>query len=164
MAGGSASALSLSRPSQALLTLRPAGSLSHPKVTFVTRLQPVRLPAQAARQLPDQSTTLRVDSSSTDDSRLRGALPTPDSCTAAKTAVARIASSARASSVFCTVRPSALADLRLITSLNLTGNLDGHLMRCGGSVFRRTVEISWLLFAEWQISHSEGRFGIFIHT
>jgi ISXO2-like transposase domain len=34
----------------------------------------VRLPAQAARQLPDQSTTLRVDSSSTDDSRLRGAL------------------------------------------------------------------------------------------
>src|SRR5439155_12361569 len=83
MAGGSASALSLSRPAQALLTLRPAGSLSHPKVTFVTRLQPVRLPAQAARQLPDQSTTLRVDSSSTDDSRLRGALPQPDSCTAA---------------------------------------------------------------------------------
>ena len=35
----------------------------------------MRLPAQAARQLP---TTLRVDSSSTDDSRLRGALPTTD--------------------------------------------------------------------------------------
>jgi hypothetical protein len=35
----------------------------------------MRLPAQAARQLPDRSTTLRVDSSSTDDSRLRGALP-----------------------------------------------------------------------------------------
>ena len=46
-----------------------------PKATFVTRLQPERLPARAARQLPDQSTTLRVDSSSTDDSRLRGALP-----------------------------------------------------------------------------------------
>ena len=29
----------------------------------VTRLQPMRLPAQAARQLPDQSTTLGVDSS-----------------------------------------------------------------------------------------------------
>jgi hypothetical protein len=43
----------------------------------------MRLPAQAARQLPDQSTTLRVESSSTDDSRLRGALPQPDSCTAA---------------------------------------------------------------------------------
>jgi hypothetical protein len=71
VAGGSASALSLSRPAQALLTLRPAGSLSRPQATFVTRLQPLRLPAQAARQLPDQSTTLRVDSSSTDDSRLR---------------------------------------------------------------------------------------------
>src|SRR6266699_2224538 len=63
------------RPAQASLTLRPAGSLSRPQATFVTRLQPLRLPARAARQLPDQSTTLRVDSSSTDDSRLRGALP-----------------------------------------------------------------------------------------
>src|SRR5262249_55761821 len=34
-----------------------------PKATFVTRLQPLRLPARAARQLPDQSTTLRVESS-----------------------------------------------------------------------------------------------------
>ena len=59
MAGGSASALSLSRPAQASLTLRPAGSLSRPQATFVTRLQPARLPARAARQLPDQSTTLR---------------------------------------------------------------------------------------------------------
>src|SRR6266487_3049754 len=59
MAGGSASALSLSRPAQATLTLRPIGSL---------------------RQLPDQSTTIRVESSSTDDdSRPRGALPLPDS-------------------------------------------------------------------------------------
>jgi len=31
MAGGSASALSLSRPAQASLTLRPAGSLSRPR-------------------------------------------------------------------------------------------------------------------------------------
>ena len=38
----------------------------------------MRLPTLAARQLPDQSTTLRVDSSSTDDLRLRGALPTVD--------------------------------------------------------------------------------------
>src|SRR5499426_1038104 len=75
MAGGSASALSLSRPAQASLTLRPTESLSRPAATFVTRLQPAQLPARAARQLPDQSTTLRVDSSSTDDSRLRGALP-----------------------------------------------------------------------------------------
>jgi hypothetical protein len=49
-----------------------------PKATFVTRLQPSQLPSQAARQLPDQSTTLRVESSSTDDSRLRGALPIAD--------------------------------------------------------------------------------------
>src|SRR6516164_3744060 len=83
MAGGSASALSLSRPAQASLTLRPAGSLSRPQATFVTRLRPMWFPAQAARQLPDQSTTLRVDSSSTDDSRLRGARRVEDSCSAA---------------------------------------------------------------------------------
>jgi DNA-binding transcriptional LysR family regulator len=56
----------------------PAGSLSRPQATFVTRLQPARLSARAARQLPDQSTTLRVDSSSTGDPRLRGALPKAD--------------------------------------------------------------------------------------
>src|SRR6202790_4420297 len=55
-----------------------------PKVTFVTGLQPSQLPSQAARQLPDQSTTIRVDSSSTDDSRLRGARPTTDSRTCKK--------------------------------------------------------------------------------
>src|SRR6202795_4231968 len=49
-----------------------------PKAAFVARLRPVRLPDQAARQLPDQSTTIRVESSSTDDSRLRGALPIGD--------------------------------------------------------------------------------------
>src|SRR4029434_3309753 len=49
-----------------------------PKATFVTRLQPLRLPARAARQLPDQSTTLWVESSSTSDARLRGALPISD--------------------------------------------------------------------------------------
>jgi hypothetical protein len=107
MAGGSA-ALSLSRPAQASLTLRPAGSLSRPQATFVTRLQPMRLPAQATRQLPDQSTTLRVDSSSTDDSRLRGALPVPDSCTAAKSHHS-IGSSATASSKSGISRPSTLA-------------------------------------------------------
>jgi hypothetical protein len=59
--GGSASALSLSRPAQASLTLRPAGSLSRPQATFVTRLRPMRLPTRAARQLPDQSTTNGMD-------------------------------------------------------------------------------------------------------
>jgi hypothetical protein len=49
-----------------------------PKATFVTRLRPNQLPSQAARQLPDQSTTLRLESSSTDNPRLRGALPKGD--------------------------------------------------------------------------------------
>ena len=55
-----------------------------PKAAFVTRLQPFRLPGRAARQLPDQSTTLWVESSSTGDPRLQGALPTADKTTAAK--------------------------------------------------------------------------------
>ncbi len=37
-----------------------------------------RLPDQAARQLPDLSTTIRVEPSSTGDPRLRGALPEAD--------------------------------------------------------------------------------------
>jgi hypothetical protein len=78
LTGGSASALSLSRPAQASHTLRPIGSLNRPKATFVTRLQPFRLPGRAARQLPDQSTTLWVESSSTGDSRLRGARSKPE--------------------------------------------------------------------------------------
>ena len=49
-----------------------------PEAAFVTRLRPCRLPGRTARQLPDQSTTLWVESSSTDDSRLRGALPRTD--------------------------------------------------------------------------------------
>ena len=44
-----------------------------PKATFVTRLQPCRLPDKTARQLPDLSTTVWVEPSSTGDSRLRGA-------------------------------------------------------------------------------------------
>ena len=45
-----------------------------PKAAFVTRLRPAQLPKRAARQLPDQSTTLWVESSSTGDTRPRGAL------------------------------------------------------------------------------------------
>jgi hypothetical protein len=44
-----------------------------PEAAFVTRLRPVRLPVRAARQLPDQSTTLWAEPSSTSDTRLRGA-------------------------------------------------------------------------------------------
>ena len=45
-----------------------------PKAAFVTRLRPGQLPDQAARQLPEQSTTLRVEPSSTGVTRRRGAL------------------------------------------------------------------------------------------
>ena len=44
-----------------------------PTAAFVTRLRPGQLPGQAARQLPEQSTTLRVEPSSTGDTRRRGA-------------------------------------------------------------------------------------------
>jgi hypothetical protein len=44
-----------------------------PDAAFVTRLRPVPLPVQAARQLPDQSTTLWVESYSAGDTRLQGA-------------------------------------------------------------------------------------------
>ena len=49
-----------------------------PKVTFVTRLRSRQLPSETARQLPDLSTIIRVEPSSTDDSRLQGALPLAD--------------------------------------------------------------------------------------
>ena len=68
-------------PIQGLLRLHSrygSSDRSVTKATFVTRLQPCRSPGQAARQLPDQSTTLWVESSSTDDSRLRGARPSRD--------------------------------------------------------------------------------------
>jgi hypothetical protein len=42
-------------PALSLAIAGTAGSLSRPEATFVTRLRPMRLPAQAARQLPDQS-------------------------------------------------------------------------------------------------------------
>src|SRR3954464_15871422 len=48
-----------------------------PKAAFVTRLRPGQLPGQAARQLPDQSTTLWVEPSSTGDTRRRGAPGNP---------------------------------------------------------------------------------------
>src|SRR5712664_869931 len=46
MAGGSASALSLSRPAQALLTLRPTGSLSRPRRPLSRGSSPSGCPAE----------------------------------------------------------------------------------------------------------------------
>ena len=44
-----------------------------PKATFVTRLRPSQSPSQTARQLPDPSTIIRVEPSSTRETRLQGA-------------------------------------------------------------------------------------------
>ena len=46
MAGGSASALSLSRPAQALLTLRPTGSLNRPRRPLSRGSSPASYPAE----------------------------------------------------------------------------------------------------------------------
>src|SRR5262249_48930281 len=94
-----------------------------PKVTFVTRLRSRQLPNETARQLPDLSTIIRVEPSSTGDSRLQGALPTADVSRCSKLRVQRlgysITSSARSSIDCGMVSPSALATLRLITNWSL---------------------------------------------
>ena len=51
-----------------------------PQAAFVTRLRPGQLPDRAARQLPDLSTTIRVDPSSTGEPRHRRALQNPGFC------------------------------------------------------------------------------------
>src|ERR1700731_4496938 len=65
-------------PSRCLVPAELSKGVLWVKAAFVTRLRPCRLPGRAARQLPDQSTTLWVESSSTSDPRLRGALPRAD--------------------------------------------------------------------------------------
>ena len=72
--GGSASASSLSRPPQASRALRPAGLLNRPRRPLARAPAQSVAPDQTARQLPEQSTTLRVEPSSTGDTRRRGAL------------------------------------------------------------------------------------------
>ena len=103
-----------------------------PKAAFVTRLRPARLPSQAARQLPDQPTTLWVEPSSTGDARRLGALPLTDILHSAATSAANIwsrslgvphsiTSSAAATRLGGTVRPSAFAVPRLTTSAYRVG-------------------------------------------
>ena len=62
ISGGSASAISLSRPAQAYCALRPASLLARLSPDFVTRLPLGRLLDQAARQLPCLPTTTWVGS------------------------------------------------------------------------------------------------------
>ena len=61
------------------LCAAPVGPAAAPlcrcRATFVARLRPGQLPDRAARQLPDLSTTIPVEPSSTDGSRRQGALP-----------------------------------------------------------------------------------------
>jgi hypothetical protein len=52
------------------VTARPVAQ--PPKAAFVTRLRHGQLPSRAARQLPDRSTPIWVESSSTGDPRLSG--------------------------------------------------------------------------------------------
>jgi hypothetical protein len=74
MAGGSATALSLSTCSG--FTPVTAHRLLNRSKRPLSRGSS-RLPGRTVRQLPDQSTTLWVESSSTSDPRLRSALPNP---------------------------------------------------------------------------------------
>ena len=64
---------------RSILESRPAivQNQPAPPQPGITRLQPSQLPDQTARQLPEQSTTLRVEPSSTGDTRRRGALGNP---------------------------------------------------------------------------------------
>jgi hypothetical protein len=69
-----------------IITFEACSSFTHvtarriaqpPEAAFVTRLQPGQLPGRTARQLPDLSTTIWVDPSSTGEPRHRGALNDP---------------------------------------------------------------------------------------
>ena len=77
MAGASASALSLSRPAQPSLTLRPAGLLNRLRQPLSRGSSPAGYPAEplVSYQFNRQ---LSVESTSTGDPRLRGALPATD--------------------------------------------------------------------------------------
>src|SRR6185295_8097606 len=59
--------------------LRPAGSLNR-LAALVTRLQSRQSLTRTARQLPDLSTTVRVEPSSTRETRLAGRTPKCKSC------------------------------------------------------------------------------------
>ncbi len=78
MAGGSASALSLSRPAQASLTLRPVGSLSRPRRPLSRGSGPAGYPAEPLVSYQINRQLSGWNLSSTDDSRLRGARPIGD--------------------------------------------------------------------------------------
>ena len=72
ISGGSASASSLSRPAQASLTLRPTGSLSRPRRPLSQGSGPLLSRPPVSYSI--NRLTIEVESSSTGNTRLRGAL------------------------------------------------------------------------------------------
>src|SRR4051812_28666130 len=75
--GGSASTTSLSRPAQASLTLRPAGSLNRPRRPLSRGFGPPGCPDKPLVRYQVLPTTSWVDPSSTGEPRRWGALRNP---------------------------------------------------------------------------------------
>src|SRR5829696_8334932 len=75
--GGSASMTSLSRPAQASLALRPAGSLNRPRRPSLRGFDPDGCPSKPLVSYQVLPTTSWVDPSSTGEPRRRGALRNP---------------------------------------------------------------------------------------
>ena len=73
ISGGSASATSLSRPAQASLALRPAGSLNRPRRPLSQGFDRAGYPAGPLASYQTKPTTLWVEPSSTGDARRLGA-------------------------------------------------------------------------------------------
>src|SRR5882757_1541113 len=71
---GSASASLLSRPAPALLTLRPTGSLDRPRRSLSQGSSPPGHPNKPLVSYSIKPVTIEVESSSTGNTRLRGAL------------------------------------------------------------------------------------------
>ena len=80
ISGGSASATSLSRPAQASLALRPAGSLNRPRRPLSQGFDRAGYPAGPLASYQTKPTTLWVEPSSTGDARRLGALRNPGFC------------------------------------------------------------------------------------
>lgn len=81
ISGGSASATSLSRPAQASLTLRPAGSLNRPRRPLSQGFGAAGYPAGPLASYQIKPTTVWMEPSSTGDARRLGAPRSPGSRT-----------------------------------------------------------------------------------
>ncbi len=77
ISGGSASTTSLSRPARTSLTLPPASSLNRPRRPLSQGFAPAGYPTKPPASYQIKPTTIRVEPSSTGDTRRRGALRSP---------------------------------------------------------------------------------------